>query len=181
MTYDEFMSSIIQSRGQWNSELKEYDAHHIIPRCMGGEPKEKSHLLQHANIIWLTKDEHIKAHALLVEKYPENKSLLMAYKIMTGKRERPITLNYQGSNNPNSKYVIETTLNGEETGNKWGSLKESASELKLDYDAFKYIVKEHIPSNGLYYVSVAKLKKISKQQKYDTFCCYKAYTLSEQI
>ena len=38
MTYDEFINNIIETRGQWGIPLNEYfEAHHIIPRCMGGD------------------------------------------------------------------------------------------------------------------------------------------------
>lgn len=54
-----------------------YEAHHIIPRCIGGlgETRQWKH---HPNIVLLTGKEHWLAHLLLIEIFPENKSLKLA-------------------------------------------------------------------------------------------------------
>lgn len=53
MTYDEFIQNIIDTRGQWGIPEYEYhEAHHIIPKCLEGEPKHHSmHWQTHENII----------------------------------------------------------------------------------------------------------------------------------
>jgi len=55
-----------------------YEAHHIIPKCMGGEGtygQWKTHL----NIVLLTAREHFIAHKLLYFIYPTNKKLVRAF------------------------------------------------------------------------------------------------------
>ena len=85
MTYDEFINNIIETRGQWGIPLNEYfEAHHIIPRCMGGDGEcfRKGKRTNDKNIIWLYPKEHFIAHKLLCEENPDNKSLLNAWMMM---------------------------------------------------------------------------------------------------
>lgn len=60
---------------------KNCERHHIIPKCLGGEPKQLNwkHLL---NIIWLTPQEHFIAHKLLALNNPTNAKLILAFKRM---------------------------------------------------------------------------------------------------
>jgi len=53
-----------------------YEAHHIIPKCIGGEGRTKD--LNHPNIVLLTAKEHYISHRLLCLIYPDNKSLRYA-------------------------------------------------------------------------------------------------------
>jgi hypothetical protein len=41
MTYIEFLQNIINTRGQWNAEIRKTycERHHITPRCKGGLPE----------------------------------------------------------------------------------------------------------------------------------------------
>jgi hypothetical protein len=55
-----------------------YEAHHIIPRCLGGTGKV-SQWAKHPNIILLTAKEHFVSHKLLCEIYPDNKKLVSAF------------------------------------------------------------------------------------------------------
>ena len=55
------------------------EKHHIIPRCMGGDNKER-------NLAILTPEEHYLAHQLLVKIYPDNKKLIYAAHMMCSKR-----------------------------------------------------------------------------------------------
>jgi hypothetical protein len=103
-----------------------YEAHHIIPRCLGGEGDTKQ-WKTHPNIILLTANEHRVAHRLLCEIYPDNYKLLYAlnamydlkyssernyrissreYEIIKNKLANIQTNIYKGENNPNY-------------GNKW--------------------------------------------------------------
>ncbi len=54
-----------------------YEAHHIIPICMGGEG-HVSQFKTHPNIILLTAREHFVIHKLLCEIYPDNDKLKFA-------------------------------------------------------------------------------------------------------
>lgn len=61
-------------------DAKKYN-HHIIPRCMGGSDDS-------SNIIALTYEEHIEAHRILHEKYPEHFGLRFAYLNMINLNEQ---------------------------------------------------------------------------------------------
>lgn len=68
MLYKEFIQNIIDTRGQWSEEVRlsnrGYARHHIIPKCLGGEPKILN-WDKHPNIIWLYPAEHFIAHKLI--------------------------------------------------------------------------------------------------------------------
>ncbi len=55
-----------------------YEAHHIVPKCMGGEGKG-SEWKTHPNIILLTAREHFLAHYYLTRVYPESNKLAYAF------------------------------------------------------------------------------------------------------
>jgi hypothetical protein len=88
--YDTFIDCIIAFRGQWNIPEGEYfEVHHIIPKCMGGEPLNRRYrgnrkrLNIHDNLIWLYPLEHYKAHELLALENLDNRSLVDAWNIMS--------------------------------------------------------------------------------------------------
>lgn len=83
MTYKEFIQNIIDTRGQWNIPAGEYyENHHIVPKCMGGEPKRAYHTTIHNNLIWLTPKEHFIAHKLLAIENYTNEEIVRAYFLM---------------------------------------------------------------------------------------------------
>ena len=85
LTYNEFIQNIIDTRGKWNiPEGEYYEAHHIVPKCLGGEPKSYHHgrKTKHENIIWLYPHEHYRAHELLALENPDNFSILSAWNRM---------------------------------------------------------------------------------------------------
>lgn len=55
-----------------------YEAHHILPKCMGGEGT-CGQWRTHSNIVLLTAREHFIAHKLLYFIYPSNKKLIRAF------------------------------------------------------------------------------------------------------
>lgn len=77
--YDQFISEIIERRGQWGIEGEYFEGHHIVPRCLGGQGRSKQ---KHPNIVRLYPAEHYRAHKLLVKKYPSNKQLRFAFAMM---------------------------------------------------------------------------------------------------
>ena len=80
MTYNEFIQNIINTRGQWNIPANTYyEAHHIIPRCLGGLPNGCVHKSKHPNIIWLLPQEHYEAHKLLALENPTNNAIIFAW------------------------------------------------------------------------------------------------------
>lgn len=58
-----------------------YEAHHIVPRCLGGDGNTKQ-WRSHPNIILLTAREHFICHRLLHNAYPDNPKLAQAFWIM---------------------------------------------------------------------------------------------------
>lgn len=58
-----------------------YEAHHIVPKCLGGEGK-CSEWKTHPNIVLLTAEEHFYAHYYLIKIHPENSKLLFAFGAM---------------------------------------------------------------------------------------------------
>lgn len=58
-----------------------YEAHHIIPKCIGGKGKT-TEWKTHPNIVLLTAKEHYICHMLLVQMYPYNNSLASSFLIM---------------------------------------------------------------------------------------------------
>lgn len=80
MTYLEFIQNIINTRGQWNIPANTcYEAHHIVPKCLGGLPTGYIHTKKHENIIWLYPQEHYEAHKLLALENPNNAALVAAW------------------------------------------------------------------------------------------------------
>ena len=84
MNYQKIYDSIIESAKTKNREKSNFDyyeAHHIIPLCLGGTGNVKQYK-HHENIVLLTAREHFLCHWLLHEIYPENKKLTLAFHLM---------------------------------------------------------------------------------------------------
>ena len=64
-----------------------YEAHHIIPRCLGGGGMA-SEWRTHPNIVLLTAKEHFLCHRLLCWIYPDNSKLAYAYWGLCNQRGR---------------------------------------------------------------------------------------------
>lgn len=169
MNYDEYIQSIIDTRGQWNIPKGEYkEGHHIIPKCLGGEGNPKS---KHANIIWLYPKEHYIAHKLLLEKYPDNSNIAFAFSAMAfpkGKTKRETMLTpeeyeearilyserVRGANNP---------MYGKVAPNK--GVKMSDEQRRL--------LSERLKGNGLgkhkSKETILKMKEATKLRDYSKF------------
>jgi len=80
MNYEKVYNSLVEKAKKENrvkTKATYYEAHHIIPKCLGGtgyyyEAKA------HANIVLLTAKEHFLAHRLLCKMYPGNQRLFYA-------------------------------------------------------------------------------------------------------
>lgn len=71
--YDQ-LTSKCKERGLDKSKLTGYfESHHITPKCLGGDDSKD-------NLVLFTAREHVIAHKLLWKSYPENISLMWAYK-----------------------------------------------------------------------------------------------------
>jgi len=71
--YTEFISSFL-----YRKEKPEgyHELHHIISRCLGGSDDT-------SNLVWLTPIEHLQAHKLLIDAFPEEVKLKQAYWFMS--------------------------------------------------------------------------------------------------
>lgn len=80
MNYEQIYNAIVaKAKSEDRKKIKGgiyYEAHHIIPRCMGGDGN--AYDILHTNIILLTAKEHYMAHKLLCEIYPDNNKLRYA-------------------------------------------------------------------------------------------------------
>lgn len=72
MNYQKLYDKLIKTRKERQLiNKKEYEIHHIIPKCLGGS-NEKD------NLVFLTPREHFIAHKFLVKIYPDSASLNLA-------------------------------------------------------------------------------------------------------
>lgn len=103
MDYIKIYDTIIQKakaqkRTKYNGIY--YEAHHIIPSCLGGQGKT-TEWRWHSNIVLLTYKEHFICHKLLCRIYPENKKLAYAlWRMCTSKshnqkRSQSTSLTYE--------------------------------------------------------------------------------------
>jgi hypothetical protein len=101
MNYVRIYNQIIEKAKSENRTKKTkiyYEAHHIIPKCLGGEG-EYFQWNNHSNIILLTPKEHFLCHQLLCEIYPNNDKLKYALWSMCNK-----------SSSKNRNYKISSRL-----------------------------------------------------------------------
>ena len=92
-----------------------YEAHHIIPKCLGGEGRV-TQWRWHSNIILLTPKEHYIAHSLLSEAYPDNKKLKYALWRMANPGNRPATYNMSSSSYARIRNSVQAQLREQATG-----------------------------------------------------------------
>lgn len=74
--YQEFINSILDTRGRFNCGDKYHERHHIVPKCIGGSDDEE-------NLIDLYAKEHFEAHRLLALENGDNKKLVCAWWMMS--------------------------------------------------------------------------------------------------
>tara|TARA_R110000822_G_scaffold193882_1_gene332260 strand:- start:15 stop:689 length:675 start_codon:yes stop_codon:yes gene_type:complete len=112
MNYQLIHDSIIESaknsdRSKGNGNY--YEAHHIVPKCMGGEGKT-TQWRTHPNIVLLTCKEHTIIHRLLCEIYPDNHKLFTSYFMLTNggnKKHHKVDVNYRVSAREYERLKIE--------------------------------------------------------------------------
>ena len=80
MDYNRLYSNIVNKAKSENRQKGAgvyYEAHHIIPICLGGKGI-RSEYKWHPNIVLLTAKEHFICHRLLCRVYPDNNKLIYA-------------------------------------------------------------------------------------------------------
>ena len=126
--HDEYIRSIIEKRGQYGIGEDEYfEAHHIVPVCMGGSGsayKSKHTDIKDANIVFLYPEEHFHAHKLLAEENPTSRQLWSAWAMMAfpkGKTKRyyPITEEEYGEIRRKLSHFSHTHNNFLKDGKPW--------------------------------------------------------------
>lgn len=91
-----------------------YEAHHIIPECLGGEGTVWA-WRSHPNIILLTPKEHYIAHLLLCEIYPNEKKLKYALWRMANPGNRPLDYKMSSSGYARLRKTIQQQLREQST------------------------------------------------------------------
>ena len=84
MNYQKIYDSIIERAKIENRQKNDsiyYEAHHIIPICLGGTGNVKQYKW-HENIVLLTAREHFICHWILHELHPNSKELTKAFCMM---------------------------------------------------------------------------------------------------
>ena len=84
MNYQKLYNQIVEKAKSENRKKNSkiyYEAHHILPLCLGGTGNTKQ-WRWHTNIVLLTAREHFLCHWLLHEIYPDNEKLSMAFFLM---------------------------------------------------------------------------------------------------
>lgn len=116
MTYQEFIYSILETRGRFACGDEYHERHHIIPRCKNGSNDDD-------NLIDLFAREHFIAHKLLAEENIDDDQLVHAYILMAFVKDKnqeryELTSDeyeearkmhsqrFSGSRNPSAKQVI---------------------------------------------------------------------------
>jgi len=102
MNYQRIYDSIInraKSEERIKSKDTYYEAHHIIPICLGGDGTTRR-WRTHPNIVLLTGREHFLCHWLLHEIYPENKKLTRAFVMMCNVKDK-----FQQRYTPSSRVI----------------------------------------------------------------------------
>ena len=92
-----------------------YEAHHIVPECIGGEGTVSA-WKNHPNIILLTPKEHYVAHLLLCEIHPNEKKLKFALWRMANPGNRPLDYKMSSSGYSRLRKVVQQQLREQATG-----------------------------------------------------------------
>lgn len=82
MNYEKIYFKIME-RGMERDEtnLDYLERHHMVPRCLGGTNEDW-------NLVNLSLREHFVAHQLLVKMFPENRKLIYAANMMSGRNSK---------------------------------------------------------------------------------------------
>lgn len=157
MDYFKHYANLIEkAKNRKNNQTQYYEVHHIIPRSIGGSDE------QH-NLILLTAREHFVAHWLLWRLFPDEVSLMKAFKMMlikNTKQYRDFRVNsriYQTLKEEYSKYL---------------SIKLTEDNPMWDYKAKEKLSKANSGENNSMYnikLSYFQRKKLSEIQKGKVF------------
>jgi len=133
MNYQRIYNQLIEKAQSQNREKRKgpcYEAHHITPKCMGGQG-ECHQWRTHPNIVLLTPREHFVAHLLLLNIHPENNKLKHAAWMMVHRESKTQTRTYRVSARTYERLKLEkNTANVLSKQGKTSPLKGRPSPLK---------------------------------------------------
>ena len=82
MDYKKIYDSLIdRARSREIDEKTYYEAHHVKPKCIGGDNKKE-------NLVMLLAEEHYVAHLLLAKIYPQSSGLVFAANMMANRNNK---------------------------------------------------------------------------------------------
>lgn len=168
MNYTSIYQKIIKSAQERASSKKEAnlilgysEAHHIIPRCMGGTNELK-------NIAHLSAREHFICHILLVKMYPTEYGLLEAcHRMMYDKQGNK--LNGKSYNNIKKKYSDYRKTQNKNNNN--GIAKSAEKHKGRTKETHEYIARASIKRTGRTkenHPSIAKMANSKKNRTKET-------------
>ena len=169
MNYQKIYDRIVQRAKFENREKGKdiyYEAHHIIPKCLGGTGRTFD-WKWHDNIVLLTAKEHFICHRLLHTIYPNNIKLQFAFEMMCfvqNDRQRPRYV-------PSSR-VIEEARNKIKSRNKeLGKLKIGKKYPKLSESkkGFKFS-DESVKKMSIAQINMSKEKRENISRSQRNFC-----------
>lgn len=112
MDYQKIYNNIIKNAREQNRTKSldiYYEAHHIIPKCLGGEGYTRQ-WKSHPNIILLTPKEHFLCHLLLCEIYPKSIKLYQALWLMSTNKNKKEGKRYKISSRTYSRIKNSVSL-----------------------------------------------------------------------
>jgi hypothetical protein len=190
MNYQKIYDSIIskaKSENRTKNKITYYEAHHIIPECIGGEGKEFQ-WKTHPNIVLLTAREHFLCHLLLCEIYPKNTKIHYASWLMCIKRNDKAKIEYKISNRTYERLRIEHSKrvsksqkgkhHTEESRLKMSNFQKGKPGLLAERNGM--YGKHHTEEHKKKLSKLMKGKKMPDSQKLSTSMRFKGIPLTEE-
>ena len=178
-TYENFINSILETRGRFACGEEYHERHHIIPRCLDGTNDE-------GNLIDLYAREHFIAHKLLAQENPDNDGLVYAWSCMAfvkGKNQKRYELTpeeYEEVRRAISKIMSERIISEETLENMRKAARERSNnpifiERQSKAQKKRLSVPEHNPMFGRHHTeeSRKKIGDASRNRATNTDWCKK--------
>ena len=207
MNYQKIYNQLIQKakseNRQKNNEIY-YEAHHIIPKCLGG--KGDSRNIRHENIVLLTAKEHFIAHLLLCEIYHKNIPLQNAlwilanagkYKVNSKQFEKlrlQKKKNLTGDNNPMKRLEVRKKFMGDlnvwrkpENRGRWAGEnnpmygKKRPDNILRNIENSKKVIRTNIITGEIKEYSCVKNIILDEEHKHLKIATYYAYCMSNKL
>lgn len=106
MKYEEFIQSILNTRGRFACGEEYHERHHILPKCMGGSNDED-------NLIDLYAREHYEAHRLLAQENRKDLGLIQAFWLMSHAGEKSNKYKITDKEYEEARLLFSQSIRGE--------------------------------------------------------------------